>query len=116
MERAAFQASEWTRNVVGRANIAVSSSNDNNVHQEEFSDENISDKIASHPTNSKHMSREEVNMAIRASNLLQFDMKQCFANRGTGANRRAKVMRPVTSRQQQRQRGLDQCMHVSEIV
>ena len=26
MERAAFQASEWTRNVVGRVNIAVSSS------------------------------------------------------------------------------------------
>ena len=67
MERAAFQASEWTRNVVGRANIAVSSSIVNTVQQEGFSDETISEWIAAHHINSNDMSREEVIMAIRAA-------------------------------------------------
>ena len=44
------------------------------------------------------------------------DAKQNFANRDTGARRRAPVMMPAKGSQQLRDCGLDQCMHVSEIV
>ena len=53
MERA-MQASAWTRNVVGSANIAVSSSGESPRKQAELSEEKISEWMSNHPINSRY--------------------------------------------------------------
>jgi hypothetical protein len=78
MERA-MQASAWTRNVVGRANIAVSSSGEGLRKQAELSEENINEWMSNHPINSRYMTLEDVNMAISASDQLRLDVKMELA-------------------------------------
>ncbi len=114
MERA-MQASAWTRNVVGRANIAVSSSGESLRQQAEFSEEKISEWMSNHPINSRYMTLEDVNMAISSSDQLRLDVEKELARRGNGVKRRAPAVSDNV-KQDRRERVLEQCMHVSEIA